>query len=132
MPEEPIEKIRPLLGRYGCSGDMQSQVMGELSAGQKARIVFAIIAWEKPHLLLLDEPTNPLDMESIDALAKCLNKFQGGVLMISHDMRLISQCAQEIYVCDNKKVTKYRGDIMDFKMHSRKENTKKLAQHMNG
>ena len=52
--------------------------------------------------------------------------------MISHDMRLISQCAQEIYVCDHKKVTKYRGDIMDFKLHSRKENTKKLAQHMNG
>ena len=60
MPEEPIEKIRPLLGRYGCTGEMQSQVMGQLSAGQKARIVFAIIAHEKPHLLLLDEPTNPV------------------------------------------------------------------------
>ena len=132
MPEEPIERIRPLLGRYGCTGDQQSQVMGQLSAGQKARIVFAIIAHEKPHLLLLDEPTNPLDMESIDALARCLNKFKGGVLMISHDMRLISQCAQEIYVCDHKKVTKYRGDIMDFKLHTKKENTKKLAQHMNG
>mmetsp|Transcript_17586 Transcript_17586/g.36632 ORF Transcript_17586/g.36632 Transcript_17586/m.36632 type:complete len:692 (-) Transcript_17586:72-2147(-) len=132
MPEEPIEKIRPLLGRYGCTGDQQSQIMGQLSAGQKARIVFAIIAHEKPHLLLLDEPTNPLDMESIDALARCLNKFKGGVLMISHDMRLISQCAQEIYVCDHKKVTKYRGDIMDFKLHSKKENSKKLAQHMNG
>lgn len=132
MPTEPIERIRPLLGRYGCTGDQQSQVMSQLSAGQKARIVFAIIAHEKPHLLLLDEPTNPLDMESIDALARCLKKFQGGVLMISHDMRLISQCAQEIYVCDEKKVTKYRGDIMDFKMHTRKENNKKLAQHMNG
>lgn len=132
MPEEPIERIRPLLGRYGCTGDQQSQVMGQLSAGQKARIVFAIIAHEKPHLLLLDEPTNPLDMESIDALARCLNKFKGGVLMISHDMRLISQCAQEIYVCDHKKVTKYRGDIMDFKLHTKKENNKKLAQHMNG
>ena len=132
MPEEPIERIRPLLGRYGCTGDQQSQVMGQLSAGQKARIVFAIIAHEKPHLLLLDEPTNPLDMESIDALARCLNKFKGGVLMISHDMRLISQCAQEIYVCDHKKVTKYTGDIMDFKLHTKKENSKKLAQHMNG
>ena len=132
MPTESIEKIRPLLGRYGCSGDQQSQVMNQLSAGQKARIVFAMIAHEKPHLLLLDEPTNPLDMESIDALARCLNKFKGGVLMISHDMRLISQCAQEIYVCDHKKVVKYRGDIMDFKLHSRKENSKKLAQHLNG
>jgi len=132
MPKESIETIRPLLGRYGCTGDQQQQEMSQLSAGQKARIVFAIIAHEKPHLLLLDEPTNPLDMESIDALARCLKKFKGGVLMISHDMRLISQCAQEIYVCDHKKVTKYRGDIMDFKLHSRKENEKKLAQHVNG
>jgi len=58
MPEEPIERIRPLLGRYGCSGAQQSQVMNQLSAGQKARIVFAIIAHEKPHLLLLDEPVS--------------------------------------------------------------------------
>ena len=132
MPTEPIERIRALLGRYGCSGAMQSQVMGQLSAGQKARIVFAIIAFEKPHLLLLDEPTNPLDMESIDALARCINKFKGGVLMISHDMRLISQCAEEIYICDNKCITKYRGDIMDFKLHTKKENQKRLAQHQNG
>lgn len=96
MPEEPIEKIRSLLGRFGCSGPQQSQVMDQLSAGQKARIVFAIIAHEKPHLVMLDEPTNPLDMESIDALARCINSFKGGVIMISHDMRLISQCAQQI------------------------------------
>lgn len=132
MPDQPLEKIRPLLGRYGCSGDMQGQVMSQLSAGQKARIVFAIIAHEKPHLLLLDEPTNPLDMESIDALARCLKKFQGGVVMISHDMRLISQCAEQIYICDNKKITLYKGDIMDFKMQTKKENSKKLAQHQNG
>lgn len=155
MPKEPIEKIRALLGRYGCSGDMQSQVMNQLSAGQKARIVFAIICHEKPHLLLLDErelflacfpfvfsclltrfplfvATNPLDMESIDALARCLQKFQGGVVVISHDMRLVSQVAEEIYICDQKKITKYKGDIMDFKMHTQKENTKRLAQHQNG
>mmetsp|Transcript_15181 Transcript_15181/g.28539 ORF Transcript_15181/g.28539 Transcript_15181/m.28539 type:complete len:689 (-) Transcript_15181:78-2144(-) len=132
MPEEPIDKIRSLLGRYGCSGAMQQQIMGQLSAGQKARIVFAIIAWEKPHLLLLDEPTNPLDMESIDSLANCLNKFKGGVVMISHDMRLISQCAQEIYICDHKQITRYTGDIMDFKLHTKKENNKRLAQHQNG
>jgi len=132
MPEEPLDRIRSLLGRYGCSGDMQSQVMSQLSAGQKARIVFAIICHEKPHILMLDEPTNPLDMESIDALARCLNKFQGGVIVISHDMRLISQVAQEIYICDKKAIKKYNGDIMDFKMHTRKENNKRLSQHQNG
>lgn len=132
MPKEPLEKIRPLLGRYGCTGDQQGQVMNQLSAGQKARIVFAIIGHEKPHLLLLDEPTNPLDMESIDALARCLRNFKGGVVMISHDMRLISQCAQQILICDDKKITEYKGDIMKFKMNSRKAQNKKLAQHMNG
>jgi len=132
MPEASIEKIRPILGRYGCTGDQQSQVMNQLSAGQKARIVFTMIAHERPHLLMLDEPTNPLDMESIDALARCINKFKGGVLMVSHDMRLISQCAEQIYICDNKKVSLYRGDIMKFKLHQKKENAKNLAQHMNG
>lgn len=132
MPTEPIERIRSLLGRFGCSGAQQSQIMDQLSAGQKARIVFAIIAYEKPHLVMLDEPTNPLDMESIDALARCVNSFQGGVIMISHDMRLISQCAEQIYICDHKKITRYEGDIMKFKLHSQKENKKKLAQHMNG
>ena len=132
MPDQPIEKIRPLLGRYGCTGNQQQQVMDQLSAGQKARIVFAMIAYERPHLILLDEPTNPLDMESIDALARAINSFKGGIVMISHDMRLISQCAERIYICDHKKVSEYKGDIMDFKLHARKENQKKLAQHLNG
>ena len=71
-------------------------------------------------------------MESIDALARCLQKFQGGVVVISHDMRLVSQVAEEIYICDHKKITKYKGDIMDFKMHTKKDNAKRLAQHQNG
>jgi ATP-binding cassette subfamily F protein 2 len=52
--------------------------------------------------------------------------------MVSHDMRLISQCAEQIYICDNKKVTRYDGDIMKFKLYQKKENQKNLAQHMNG
>lgn len=63
---------------------------------------------------------------------RCLKKFKGGVLMISHDMRLISQCAEQIYICDEKKVELYKGDILDFKLATRKANQKKLAQHMNG
>eukprot|EP00978_Attheya_sp_CCMP212_P022828 scaffold68763_cov59-Attheya_sp.AAC.6 len=132
MPKDPIQRIHALMARYGFTGDMQSQIMGELSAGQKACIIFTIISWEYPHLLIFDEPANPLDMESLDTLARCLTKFQGGVLMISHNMHLISQCAQEIYICDKKKMSKYQGDIMDFKMHTKKENNKKLAQHQNG
>ena len=86
-----------------------------------------------PHFIsFADEPTNPLDIDSIDALAECIKAFKGGVIMISHDMRLISQCAEMIYICDHKKITRYDGDIMKFKLHTRKENNKRLAQHLNG
>ena len=69
--------------------------------------------------LLLDEPTNHLDMSSIDALAKAVNEFKGGLVLVSHDMRLISQVAKEIWICDHKTITKYQGDIMNFKMDMR-------------
>ena len=75
---------------------------------------------------MLNEPTNLLDIENIDALAACLKKFKGVVIMISYNMRLISQCAQEIYICDHKKITKYKDDIMDFKMKTKKGSVKKL------
>ena len=79
------------------------------------------MAKETPHLLLLDEPTNHLDMESIDSLAKAINNFGGGMVLVSHDMRLISQVAKEIWICDNKTVSKYLGEISDFKMHLRRQ-----------
>jgi hypothetical protein len=60
-------------------------------------------------------------MESIDALAKAVNEFEGGLVLVSHDMRLISQVAKEIWICDNKTITPYRGDIMNFKMDMRKQ-----------
>ncbi|GMI51273.1 hypothetical protein TeGR_g2074 [Tetraparma gracilis] len=133
MPTATIEQIRTLLARYGCSGDKQTQIMGQQSAGQKARIVFAKMAQDKPHILMLDEPTNPLDMESIDALARCLNSFKGGIIIISHDMRLISQVAKDIYICDDKKIERFTGDIMKFKLHQKKVNARKaMAQHKNG
>jgi ATP-binding cassette subfamily F protein 2 len=69
--------------------------------------------------LLLDEPTNHLDMESIDALAKAVNEYKGGLVLVSHDMRLISQVAREIWICDNKTITTYKGDIQNFKLDMR-------------
>ena len=138
MPKAELDQVRSWLGRYGCTGPVQSQVMAQLSAGQKARIVFAKMANDKPHLILLDEPTNALDMNAIDSLARAINKFQGGCILVSHDMRLISQVAKELWICDHKKVGQYKGDIMKFKLAMRKQmksaagKPAALAQHING
>jgi ATP-binding cassette, subfamily F, member 2 len=78
-------------------------------------------SFHRPHILLLDEPTNSLDPESIDALAKAVNEFEGGMVLVSHDMRLISQVAKEIWICDNKTITPYKGDIASFKLDMRKQ-----------
>jgi len=120
-PTDTREDMRKYLGRFGISGKMQLQKMEELSDGQKSRVVFAKLGREVPHILLLDEPTNHLDMESIDALATAVNAYDGGLVLVSHDMRLISQVAKEIWICDNKTVTKYRGDIQNFKMDMREQ-----------
>ena len=68
-----------------------------------------------PHMLLLDEPTNPLDMDMIDSLALAIKKFNGGVVLVSHDFRLIDQVANEIWVCEGKTVRRYEGSIHDYK-----------------
>ena len=70
---------------------------------------------DQPHLLMLDEPTNHLDMESIDSLARMINEFKGGVVLVSHDFRLIDQVSKEIWVCENKTVRRYEGTIHEYK-----------------
>ena len=119
--DKPLEQLRTFLGRYGITGEVQTQIMGQLSDGQKSRVVFAYMATLNAHILLLDEPTNHLDMETIDALARAINKFEGGMVLVSHDMRLISQVAKEIWLVDNHTISRYQGEISDFKMEIRKQ-----------
>ena len=114
------EEIRAKLGKFGLSGHHHLQPICKLSGGQKARVVFAAIALSSPHILLLDEPTNHLDMQSIDALADALEEFEGGVIIISHDSRLLSRVCDdaeraEVWIVDNGQVQQYDGDFEDYK-----------------
>ena len=119
-PETTREDARKWLGRYGTSGVVQQQTMSQLSEGQKAKVVFCHMAKQSAHILLLDEPTNALDMEMIDSLADAIKAFKGGVVLVSHDMRLISQVTEEIWIVD-KGLRKYEGDIGNFKMDLRRQ-----------
>jgi ATP-binding cassette subfamily F protein 2 len=111
------EEMRKVIGRYGLTGRQQVAPIRQLSDGQRCRVVFAWLAYQCPHLLLLDEPTNHLDIETIDTLADAIAEFEGGMVLVSHDFRLISQVADTIWVCENEKVTKWEGDILSYKDH---------------
>lgn len=115
------EEMRRIIGRYGLTGRQQICPMKNLSDGQKSRVVFSWLAHQCPHLLLLDEPTNHLDIETIDALADALNTFEGGLILVSHDFRLINQVAEEIWICDHQTITKWKGDIISYKEFLRKK-----------
>ncbi|KAF7024521.1 hypothetical protein CFC21_036855 [Triticum aestivum] len=114
------EAVRGKLGKFGLPGHNHLTPIVKLSGGQKARVVFTSISMSNPHILLLDEPTNHLDMQSIDALADALDEFTGGVVLVSHDSRLISRvCDDEeksqIWVVEDGTVTKYDGSFEDYK-----------------
>ncbi|KAJ1653947.1 ABC transporter ATP-binding protein arb1 [Dispira simplex] len=114
MPQD-TDHWRQNLGRYGLTGTHQTDIIDHLSDGLKSRLVFAEIALSSPHIILLDEPTNHLDIESIDSLAEAINAYDGGIVLVSHDFRLISQVARDIWLCQKRTVTKWDDTIESYK-----------------
>ncbi|TLD06339.1 uncharacterized protein PgNI_08733 [Pyricularia grisea] len=114
-PGRTDEEYRRQLGAFGITGTTGLQKMEVLSGGQKSRVAFACLALTNPHILVLDEPSNHLDIEAMDALSEALNQFQGGVLMVSHDVTMLQTVCTSLWVCDGGTVEKFNGDVQAYK-----------------
>lgn len=111
----PAEKFRSHLGSFGISNNLALRPMYLLSGGQKSRVSFAIITWEKPHILMLDEPTNHLDFDAINALVVALHNFEGGLVVVSHDEYFLNALCDRLFVVNKKKVKAFEGDLKDYR-----------------
>jgi ATP-binding cassette, subfamily F, member 2 len=113
-PSHRLEEWRSVVGNYGIPTEHHLMPISTLSDGLKTRLVFCEISLQNPHLLLFDEPTNAADMEMIDSMADAIRAFNGGVVVISHDFRLLQQITDEIWVV-NRGLQVWNGDIRSYK-----------------
>ena len=93
---------------------MALQPVGHMSGGEKARLVLAMLVWQRPHLLLLDEPTNHLDLTTREALSLALNSFEGSVMLVSHDRALLRSVCDEFWLVAQGSLTPFDGDLDDY------------------
>lgn len=91
------------------------QRMELLSGGQKSRVAFACLSLTNPHILILDEPSNHLDIEGMDALSQALQNFEGGVVMVSHDVTMLQNVCTSLWVCDKGTVNRFDGNVEAYK-----------------
>ncbi len=108
------QDLRNYLGSFNFTGEMLAQRVGTLSGGEKARLVLAMIVWQRPNLLLLDEPTNHLDLATREALSVALNEFEGTVLLVSHDRALLRAVCDEFWLVTGGGVQDFEGDLEDY------------------
>ncbi|XP_055857350.1 ATP-binding cassette sub-family F member 1 [Episyrphus balteatus] len=111
----PHEKARKALGSFGLVSHAHIIKMKDLSGGQKARVALAELCLSGPDVLILDEPTNNLDIESIDALAEAINEYEGGVIIVSHDERLIRETGCTLYVIEEQSINEIDGEFDDYR-----------------
>lgn len=109
------EKARKALGSFGLVSHAHTIKMKDLSGGQKARVALAELCLSAPDVLILDEPTNNLDIESIDALGEAINEYEGGVIIVSHDERLIRETGCTLYVIEDQTINEIDGEFDDYR-----------------
>ena len=113
-PEKTEQELRNFLGGFGFHGDKALEAVGPFSGGEKARLVLALVVWEKPNLLLLDEPTNHLDLEMREALTLALQGFEGAMVIVSHDRHLLRTTTDDLYLVHGGRVSPFDGDLDDY------------------
>ncbi|EDQ04738.1 putative ABC transporter ATP-binding protein YheS [Sulfitobacter indolifex] len=104
-------KLRAQLAGFGLGPEQAETEVGRLSGGQKARLSLLLATLHAPHLLILDEPTNHLDIESREALVEALTRYSGAVILVSHDMHLLSLVADRLWLVSNGTVKPYEDDL---------------------
>jgi ATP-binding cassette subfamily F protein 3 len=115
MPEATEAQKRTKLGTFGFGIDKADTKCGNLSGGEKARLLLALTAFHGPHILILDEPTNHLDVDSREALIHALTEYEGAVILISHDRHLVEATADRLWLVKNGTVTSYDGDMDSYR-----------------
>jgi ATP-binding cassette subfamily F protein 3 len=111
------QDLRNFLGTFNFTGDMVKQSVGSMSGGEKARLVLAMIVWQRPNLLLLDEPTNHLDLATREALSMALNEFEGTVMLVSHDRALLRAVCDEFWLVGRGEIKPFDGDLDDYQRY---------------
>ncbi|SEQ14770.1 ABC transporter ATP-binding protein [Basfia succiniciproducens] len=113
-PQQTEQELRNYLGGFAFHGDKVKDPVKQFSGGEKARLVLALIVWQRPNLLLLDEPTNHLDLDMRQALTEALVDYQGSLVVVSHDRHLLRNTVEEFYLVHDKQVEEFNGDLEDY------------------
>ncbi len=113
-PKSTEQQLRDYLGSFGFVGEKALDIIGPFSGGEKARLVLALIVWQKPNLLLLDEPTNHLDLDMRSALTLALQSFEGAMVIVSHDRYLLRATTDDLYLVHDHQVSQFNGDLNDY------------------
>jgi len=115
LEDAPESKVRAQLGRFGFGADKVNTTVANLSGGEKARLLFAVMTLDAPHVLLLDEPTNHLDVDAREALVRALNDYKGAVILVSHDPHLLELVCDRLWLVDKGTCTSFDGDLADYR-----------------